>query len=501
MLRRARRRYFELLTAAAFAWFAEVAVDVAVVEVGPARALRRHQRGRRPGRGGHQRRPGPHRRRGPTGAGASPRRRPASSSRAATWCSARPTPTCGPIFAAEAPAETCGCGTSTSASIDRPARARRPRRRPAHARRRATTRSSCRCTAPTRATTPRSRSRRSRRSSAGALDADVVAEAFGGAAAAGPVRGRAPRRRSWSSTAPTTPTAPRPRRRRSTRSSTWPAAAAGCCRRAGRPRRRRDARGARRRRAGRPGHRLHAADSPRAIPAERARRSAAAAPGVRGRGGRTTVGAAVAPWPLAIAVDDGDRSSSPGSLTRSARPACRRLRRRSRSSRRHRRSHRCGLGRLVVRSGRRRPWPSTYLAHHGSHLRHLQARRRRARPRRRDRRPPRAQGPHAGAPPSCARSTERLAEEHYAEHHGKPFYGDLVAFITRSPVVAMVVEGPEDNSGRGPHADGRHQPATTPRRAPIRGDLGTMITENLVHGSATRPSRPSARSRIWFPEL
>src|SRR5580692_876084 len=42
--------------------------------------------------------------------------------------------------------------------------------------------------------------------------------------------------------------------------------------------------------------------------------------------------------------------------------------------------------------------------------------------------------------------TEEVAGQHYAEHQGKPFYGDLVAFITRSPALAMVVEGPDDET-------------------------------------------------------
>ena len=45
------------------------------------------------------------------------------------------------------------------------------------------------------------------------------------------------------------------------------------------------------------------------------------------------------------------------------------------------------------------------------------------------------------SPPSCARRHGATAEEHYAEHADKPFYGELVAFLTRSPVFAMVVEG------------------------------------------------------------
>ena len=75
-------------------------------------------------------------------------------------------------------------------------------------------------------------------------------------------------------------------------------------------------------------------------------------------------------------------------------------------------------------------------------------------------------------------STE-LAEEHYAEHREKPFYGELVAFLTRSPVVAMVVEGPADNTFSlvrkvvGATKVDDAEPGT------IRGDLATTTTENL----------------------
>jgi len=76
---------------------------------------------------------------------------------------------------------------------------------------------------------------------------------------------------------------------------------------------------------------------------------------------------------------------------------------------------------------------------------------------------------------------KELAGRHYAEHQGKPFYEDLVAFITRGPAVLMVVEGPEA------YAVVRTlMGATNPRQAApgtIRGDLAIELTENLVHGS------------------
>jgi nucleoside-diphosphate kinase len=90
-------------------------------------------------------------------------------------------------------------------------------------------------------------------------------------------------------------------------------------------------------------------------------------------------------------------------------------------------------------------------------------------------------------------------EEHYAEHVGKGFYADLVAFMSRGPVVAMVVEGPEDTWDVVRTMMG----ATNPRNAApgtIRGDLGILLTENLVHGSDSAASA-EREIRIFFPHL
>ena len=76
---------------------------------------------------------------------------------------------------------------------------------------------------------------------------------------------------------------------------------------------------------------------------------------------------------------------------------------------------------------------------------------------------------------------ESLAKEHYQEHTDKPFFGELVSFITSGPVVAMVVKGPEAISGMR-----QIMGATNPLDAApgsIRGDYATVITENIVHGS------------------
>ncbi|HEY0400065.1 MAG TPA: nucleoside-diphosphate kinase [Acidimicrobiia bacterium] len=77
--------------------------------------------------------------------------------------------------------------------------------------------------------------------------------------------------------------------------------------------------------------------------------------------------------------------------------------------------------------------------------------------------------------------SKEIAGQHYGEHQGKPFYDDLVAFITRGPAVLMVVEGTEAFS-----VVRTLMGATNPRQAApgtIRGDLAIELTENLVHGS------------------
>jgi nucleoside-diphosphate kinase len=88
---------------------------------------------------------------------------------------------------------------------------------------------------------------------------------------------------------------------------------------------------------------------------------------------------------------------------------------------------------------------------------------------------------------------------HYAEHQGKPFYADLVEFMSRGPVVAMVVAGPDDTWELLRSMMG----ATNPRAAApgtIRGDLGTIFTENLIHGSDSAES--AAREiQIFFPGI
>lgn len=91
------------------------------------------------------------------------------------------------------------------------------------------------------------------------------------------------------------------------------------------------------------------------------------------------------------------------------------------------------------------------------------------------------------------------AGRHYDEHRGKPFFGDLVAFVTRSPSLLMVVEGPEDTWKVVRDLMG----ATNPRDASpgtIRGDLGIGVTENLVHGS-DGPESAAREVGLFFPGL
>ncbi len=89
--------------------------------------------------------------------------------------------------------------------------------------------------------------------------------------------------------------------------------------------------------------------------------------------------------------------------------------------------------------------------------------------------------------------------QHYEEHVGKGFYAELVEFMSRGPVVAMVVEGPEDTWQVVRNMMG----ATNPRDAApgtIRGDLGILFTENLVHGSDSLESA-TREIGIFFPNL
>jgi len=93
---------------------------------------------------------------------------------------------------------------------------------------------------------------------------------------------------------------------------------------------------------------------------------------------------------------------------------------------------------------------------------------------------------------------EATATRHYAEHEGKAFFADLVAFITRSPLVAIVAEGPDAYK-----VVRTLMGTTNPREAApgtIRGDLAIELTENLVHGS-DGPESAAREIALFFPGL
>jgi nucleoside-diphosphate kinase len=92
---------------------------------------------------------------------------------------------------------------------------------------------------------------------------------------------------------------------------------------------------------------------------------------------------------------------------------------------------------------------------------------------------------------------KEMAGEHYAEHRSKPFFGDLVTFITGGPLVAMAVEGDEAVS-----VVRTLMGATDPKKADlgtIRGDLAIEMTENIVHGSDS-PMSAARELALFFPE-
>ncbi len=91
-----------------------------------------------------------------------------------------------------------------------------------------------------------------------------------------------------------------------------------------------------------------------------------------------------------------------------------------------------------------------------------------------------------------------LAERHYAEHSERPFFGELVEFITSGPIVAMVLEG--SNAVK---AARQTIGATDPLEAAtgsIRGDFATEMGANMVHGSDS-PESATREAGLFFPEL
>jgi nucleoside-diphosphate kinase len=94
--------------------------------------------------------------------------------------------------------------------------------------------------------------------------------------------------------------------------------------------------------------------------------------------------------------------------------------------------------------------------------------------------------------------TRELASQHYAEHEGKPFYEELVSFITSAPLVAMVLEG-ESAVTAARQVIG----ATNPLEAntgSIRGDYALSVGQNMVHGSDA-PDSAAREVGLFFPDL
>ena len=94
--------------------------------------------------------------------------------------------------------------------------------------------------------------------------------------------------------------------------------------------------------------------------------------------------------------------------------------------------------------------------------------------------------------------TEELAKQHYGEHEGKPFFGELVEFITSGPLVAMVLEGHEAVKAARQIID-----ATNPLEAAtgsIRGDFALEVGKNMVHGSDSDESA-TREAGLFFPGL
>jgi len=93
--------------------------------------------------------------------------------------------------------------------------------------------------------------------------------------------------------------------------------------------------------------------------------------------------------------------------------------------------------------------------------------------------------------------SDELARKHYAVHEGKPFFEPLIEYITSSPVVVMVLEGP-DAIQAARNSIGATKPVeATP--GSIRGDFGMMVGRNLVHGSDS-PENAATEVALWFNE-
>ncbi len=90
-----------------------------------------------------------------------------------------------------------------------------------------------------------------------------------------------------------------------------------------------------------------------------------------------------------------------------------------------------------------------------------------------------------------------LAEQHYAEHREKPFFGELVEFITSAPTLALVLEGERAIASVRTTMGATNPADSTP--GSIRGDLALSLPDNLVHGSDS-PESAAREIALWFPD-
>jgi nucleoside-diphosphate kinase len=95
------------------------------------------------------------------------------------------------------------------------------------------------------------------------------------------------------------------------------------------------------------------------------------------------------------------------------------------------------------------------------------------------------------------RVSPKQANQHYAEHEGKPFFGELVEFITSGPVIAMVVEGPAAVSTVRTMMGATNPLDSAP--GTLRGDFALEIGQNIVHGSDS-PDSAAREIAIYFRE-
>ena len=93
--------------------------------------------------------------------------------------------------------------------------------------------------------------------------------------------------------------------------------------------------------------------------------------------------------------------------------------------------------------------------------------------------------------------SEAIAKQHYAEHEGKPFFGELVEFITSGPLMALVLEGDSAITAARQVIGAANPLEAAP--GSIRGDFAIAVGQNMVHGSDS-PESATREIGIWFPE-